>query len=389
MDGYDEGRVVFDRYIDQSLKSKTRQKRATTSVEYDIHTEMKLTMPIKELLSFTSTKKKLTCMLGQGLLEYFSRNNSLQLVVVYDTVIKGHDFEEQHTHEEADTLIPHQVLASVSNSAMRKLCVWSPDTDVLLLLIDLVSHGRIAPPTRLKFLTGKGPRAREIDIFERVDVIGHHKCQGLLGLHNFSGVDWGGKFVGITKKTWINAYMKLDADDQIISCLKGLGEHSIPAELAGGELPAEVKALEQFVCHVYSPKGPKTLPSLRWELFRSNNLEGEMLPPTRATLLPHIIRANYITMRDKSYQTSCPELPPIEANGWNIEKGKYVPVRCLALPAPRAVIELIKCGCKTGCKGRCSCSNNRLPCTPLCKCYGGECANTIREDIQNNDSDED
>jgi len=33
MVGYDEGRVVFDRYMYQSLKNKTRQKRAATSVE--------------------------------------------------------------------------------------------------------------------------------------------------------------------------------------------------------------------------------------------------------------------------------------------------------------------------------------------------------------------
>jgi len=54
-------------------------------------------MSIKEPLSASSTKKKLTGMLGQGLLEYFSRDSSLLLVVVYDTFIKGHDFEEAHT----------------------------------------------------------------------------------------------------------------------------------------------------------------------------------------------------------------------------------------------------------------------------------------------------
>jgi len=53
----------------------------------------------------------------------------------------------------------------------------------------------------------------------------------------------------------------------------------------------------------------------RCKLFRSKNLDGEMLPPTSA-VLPHILCANYITMRDKSYQTSCPELPLIEANEW-------------------------------------------------------------------------
>ena len=54
-----------------------------------MHPEIKLTMSIEELLSASSTKKKLTCMMGQGLLDYFSRDTSFLLVVVYDTIIKG------------------------------------------------------------------------------------------------------------------------------------------------------------------------------------------------------------------------------------------------------------------------------------------------------------
>ena len=164
---------------------------------------MKLTMSIKELLSSSSTKKKLKCLLGQGLLDYFSQstNSLFKLVVVYDTFIKGHDFEEAHTHEEADTPIPNQVLASTASSALREITVWLPDTDVLLLLIHLASCGNNAVPTSLKFSTGKGTKKREIDVLERVQVTGHQKCQGLLGFHNFSGADWGGKLVGISKKT--------------------------------------------------------------------------------------------------------------------------------------------------------------------------------------------
>ena len=114
------------------------------------------------------------------------------------------------------------------------------------------------------------------------------------------------------KRTWANAYLKLDDNDSTIQCFKELGEGSIQSELINDELPIKVKALEHFVCRVYSSTGPTTLPSLRWELFRSKNLEGEMLPPTRAALLPHIIPANYVTLQDKSYLTDCPELPPIE-----------------------------------------------------------------------------
>jgi len=98
-------------------------------------------------------------------------------------------------------------------------------------------------------------------------------------------------------------------------------------------------------------------------------------------------------MRDKLYQISCPDLPPIEANGWNAENELYITVRCFDLPAPQAVsiIELIKCSCKAGSKGQCICSKNGLPCTPLCKCYVGDCTNTIiiRDDIRDSESDDD
>lgn len=389
--GFNEGRIIFDRYLDQSLKNKTRQKRAVTSTEFEIHPEMKLSMSLKELLSSSKTKSSLTAYLAQGLLEHFQNSATCSLIVAYDTKIKGRELEEVHTHEEADTLIPHQVLASAAEHPCREICVSSPDTDVFILLIDLVSRGLLAPQTHLKFVTGKGRKYREIDVIQRVHVIGHRKCQGLIGLHNFSGADWGGKFVGISKKTWADAYMALDEDDPAIECFQNLGTALIPTQLIHGELPPQLEGLERFVCRVYCTSGPSILPALRWEMFRSRNLEGESLPPTRATILPHITRANYIAMRDKSYTSSCPVLPPIEENGWLVEGTVYKPVKCLEEPAPKAVIELTKCGCKSGCVGsRCKCYSNKLPCTPLCKCYATECANVIKEDVREGDiEDED
>jgi len=286
MIGYSEGRVVFYRYQDQSLKNKTRQKRAATSTEFQVHSQMKLTMSLKELLSSSKTKSSLTAMFAEALLQHFSGTNNFKLVVVYGNKIKSSSFEEDHTHEEADTLIPHQVLASVAENDRREVCVWSPDTDVLTILLDLASRGRLGFHTRLKFLTGKATKYREIDVVERVRAIGSLKCQGLIGLHNFTGADWGGKFVGITKKTWVGAYMKLDESDSVVTCFRQLGDGAIPTELVDGDLPPQVKDLERFVCQVYSSTGATDLPALRWQLFRSKNLEGEMLPPTRAALLP-------------------------------------------------------------------------------------------------------
>ncbi len=183
----------------------------------------------------------------------------------------------------------------------------SPDTDVLILLMDLVSHGKVGEFTVLNFLTGKGAKYRSINVCERVKAVGLSKSQGLVGLHNFTGADWGGKFCGVSKKTWISKYLALPENDTIITAFKILGNGQISSStLIDGNLPEEVRAIETFVCSTYCTQGSKILPSLRWDLFRTKNLEGEKLPPTRATLLPHIMRTNYIAMRDKSYTSPHP-----------------------------------------------------------------------------------
>ena len=72
-----------------------------------------------------------------------------------------------------------------------------------------------------------------------------------------------GKFVGMTKKTWVRNYMDLSDDDPALNCFVMLGESHLPTTMNGTELPEQVKPLEHFVCRAYSPKGPTTLPALR------------------------------------------------------------------------------------------------------------------------------
>jgi len=123
MIGCNEGCVVFDRYLDQSLKAKTRQWRAVTSVEYVIYPKMKLTMSLKELLSSSKNRSSLTSMIGKGVLQNFLGNSTLEWSLSYETKIKDHNFEEQHSHEEADTLIPNQVLAFLATNDGQEKCV--------------------------------------------------------------------------------------------------------------------------------------------------------------------------------------------------------------------------------------------------------------------------
>ena len=185
-------------------------------------------------------------------------------------------------------------------------------------------------------------------------------------------------------------FLEVDEEHEIVDVLSRQGTLSIPSSMINGDLPQELKPLEKFLCMVCKDIGIYDLPKLRWELIRSRNMEGENLPPTRGALLPHIMRVNYVCARDKSYVQRNPELPPVERSGWKLEDSRYMPILCSELPAPKAVLELTKCACKTGCKkGQCNCYKNGLPCTPLCKYHLTGCENPMRVQQLGEEEDED
>ncbi|MES9884227.1 MAG: TCR domain-containing protein [Sedimenticola sp.] len=375
--GYTEGRVIFDRYIDNSMKESTRSKRQgnITPVRFFIRDEMSIkNISMKLLLSHCETKASLTEYLSEQLLEAFKDRNQ-GLVVSVGTASRVSkdglicDELDIHGHEEADTLIPPQVLdVGKTTRVTRDVCVYSPDTDVFLLLIDMAARHRV--PGKLLFLTGKKANQRFIDIHDRCRSLGEEKAKALIGLHNFTGADWGGKFAGISKKTWITALLALDSTNRILAVF---GQFGLTFNVASDT--DNIECIEEFVCKVYSQHTKAvTLPDLRWELFKTKHQESEKLPPTRGTMEPHIQRANFMCMRDKSYTFSKPQLPPLVEHGWESNShGKLVPIKCKNMPAPASILELIKCGCKHVCKGNCSCMKNGLHCTPLCKC--SDCKN--------------
>ena len=141
--GYMEVRVIFDRYVEGSLKEKTRKTTdvAAATAGHAVHDCMSInTISLKQLLSCTSTKHSLTWYLGQGPLERFDGRH-LTLVVVYDTVAKTVNPRrpiETHSHEEADTSIPLHVILSIEECTYREVDIWYPETDALVLLMDLV-----------------------------------------------------------------------------------------------------------------------------------------------------------------------------------------------------------------------------------------------------------
>ena len=141
--------------------------------------------------------------------------------------------------------------------------------------------------------------------------------------------------------------------------------------------PNIMQELERFVCVLYDST-KTSLKDLRWHLYSRKQAEGENLPPTMGALTEHIKRAHYMALIFKRNLQSIQDLPSPDLYGWRYDedRGVYEPIMTLILPAPSAIINLVKCNCKKGCslKG-CSCRKSFIGCTELCGCIDYSCQN--------------
>ena len=56
--------------------------------------------------------------------------------------------------------------------------------------------------------------------------------------------------------------------------------------------------------------------------------------------------------------------------GWQIVGENLEPTWLTIPPVSKSCSELVKCGCKTSCRGRCKCKKSGFVCTELCACNG-------------------
>jgi len=102
-------------------------------------------------------------------------------------------------------------------------------------------------------------------------------------------------------------------------------------------------------------------------------------PPCASSLLNHCKRANYQCAIWKKGLDRNPDIPSPVGHGWRVDDGQLVIDWGDAPPAPEAVMELIACNCPRQClEESCSCLQNRMRCTYLCKLQ--TCSNMQEEE---------
>ncbi len=145
---------------------------------------------LKTFLASSKTKQQLTVYFSQTCLKHFAKKESVILYVscngrTYCSLSPDNVICENN-HEEADTLIVWHAMYATDmctedNVARTEICVISPDSDVLVLLVSLCQ--RLLPKTFIKLKSGK------FDVRKIHSRIGAAKANALLGMHAITGCD--------------------------------------------------------------------------------------------------------------------------------------------------------------------------------------------------------
>ena len=184
-----------------------------------------------------------------------------------------------NNHEEADTfVICLGVSATERNSRDAEMTFFSPDTDVLVLIITSYD---LLPKNTLISMVSCVQQIKPLWTAPKPE-----KAKALPAFHAFSGADNTGRFARRGKATWFKLF--LESDDDVIRALCMLFDDT---DVTKDFLQS---TLARFVCTAYSPKGLQisSIPDLRWHLFCKYMAESEKLPPTMGALKQHILRTH-------------------------------------------------------------------------------------------------
>ena len=257
--------------------------------------------------------------------------------------------------------------AELKSDEIKRLIIQSPDTDVAVVCCYQKFYS-LKNFNEIWFYTGLGKQKRFVPIHEISDKFGKEVCQILPAFHSLTGSDTTSSFSGIGKKS---AFEILLQKRKNLTHLKTLGDEPV----INYESQCVQEAI-QFVCWLYDAKYLNgNINGLRYKMFCQKNVSGEKLPPTLECLKLHLARVTYQTYIWKNASIPLLNLPlPEKSGGWERQNNILVQKLMAKDPAPKKVVELIICRCKTGCKkNNCSCRKNGLNCTSACCCV--ECEN--------------
>ena len=272
--------------------------------------------------------------------------------------------------EEADGRIMAHLKDMAVHSA-KSVLITTVDSDVVILALShyFEVHHLGLNELWVRYGSGGSKRIVPIHLIAQHESMGEEKCIAMRGFHAFMGCDTISAFRGKGPRSGWKVWKTFP---ECTAAFYALAKTE--------PLSDEVMALlETFVCRLYGASECTSVDAARKELFMTKTKTLNKLPPTSGALLERIKRVQYQAghIWGQALQVD-PEVPSPSEWGWERKEGKWSP-KWSSLPSIwGAIRELMKCGCKSGCKenSQCTCRLNRIQCATICTGCKGNCCNS-------------
>jgi len=379
---------VTDTYPSISIKGAERKRRAASGSQRIKISKADQPVPKqwKKYLANSFNKEQLVHFLFnhwstcgednfKGITLYVAHGKMCHSITPRNGTISIEEIPQLHsTQEEADTrMLLHAHY--ISTQGIRSIIIKSPDTDVFVIGVALVSH---LVGSQLYFHTGRDDNVRTIDLQAIQQELGDDIAKAIIGLHCFTGCDSVSSFYGKGKT---KAIKLLTQNKSFSHACQMLGESfSVTDEL--------VSLLEDFVCKLYSQQEYSHVNDARYSMFSMATRNESVMPPNRDALIKHVQRANFQAAVCKRSFDNHPDIPSPAGHGWKLIDGSLSINWMEMQPAQQSILELSRCTCK---KSKCKasdaddqcCVSLGLCCTELC-----ECKNCDNMHVRDDDAEE-
>ena len=353
--------IVWDSYLENSLKSQTRSKHGK-GVRRRVELSTSLPENWQQFLRINENKVELFSFLVSHL-KNLETEKQLVTTDGQDVVcIPPQDISHLAPcdHKEADTrMILH--VADVVNDDHQKVLLCTVDTDVVALAVAMATNIDIQ---ELWIAYGTGKQFQYIPAHEIALSFGPSKSRALPFFHAYTGCDTVSAFGSRGK---MSAWDTWKTYEEVTSTFVALSAG--PVQISN----QHIAVLERFTILLYDRTSSDTnVDEARKHLFTTKGRAMSAIPPTRAALIQHMKRVVYQGgyCWGKVLQVAI-DLPSPGDWLWT-DPQCWKPLWSTLPEASKSSRELLHCGYKKGCSGRCKCRKAALKCTALCLC-DGEC----------------
>ena len=390
--------VIFDRYLEHSIKRQTREKRGASHSSQVYHIQLDVAIFGQKVISDPANLAKFyTQYLADNAPDVLGNRTLYVSEGFKNTVIKiaAGDVNEvpllASNQEEADTRLILHCVYSANNSA-DNIVVCSPDAYVLVLL---THHRSIINADKIYMLTGKSGKharlTRYIPVHAIHDALSQAQRDLQLPVYCITGCDTVSSFHGHGKKT---AYRILKQNSEKYPGLAILGTHPTISK-------EEKQSAIAFIGTLYGKYDCSSLNVLRCERANNKKMPAKKLPPTEDSFYLHLQRCVYQMM--VWCQASIPMqevLDPTDFGYAQLADGLLYPKMMNQTPAAPKLLNELLCDCvDNSCDENCSCLDHEQPCTASCSCKGilfddasddmPPCSNPLTQNVYNTASDSD